>query len=178
MTKQTDDTARHDPTLSPEQLASIYPSPKTYDEMISKRQEIERSRPKINPHHLMVSIAVRSYALVALFVIMIGAIAPNLFSFGVISGVFFSFFFALLWMSIAWWQLSTVAKSFYFANLNLIAFIVAYSIVAAPIAYGILLLASHIHNVFILCTLATIIHFGLCFAIMGLLMRTSENEKL
>jgi hypothetical protein len=173
MTKQT-----NDPTLSPEQLASIYPRAKTYDEISEKRQRIELSKPKINPHHLVTTIAVRSYVLVMLLVFMIVAVAPILFSFGVISGVFFCFFFALLWMGVAWWQLSTVAKSFYFANLNLAAFILSYSVVAAPLTYGLLALAPHVHSVFLVCTLATFAHFCLCFIIMKLLMQNSTNEKL
>ena len=173
MTKQP-----NDPPLSPEQLANIYPRAKTYDEILEKRQRIELSKPKINLHHLMASIAVRSYVLVMLLVIMIVAVAPLLFSFGVISGVFFCFFFALLWMGVAWWQLSTVAKSFYFANLNLAGFIRSYSAVASPMAYGLLALTLHVRSVFLLCTLATFAHFCLCFIIMKLLMQNSTNKKL
>lgn len=179
MTKQHYDTDRQDPTPSPDQLASIYPTAKTYDEMLERRQKLDRSKPKINLHHLTASITVRIYALLVMLAIIVVILVPKVMSLGVISGVFFSFFLALLWMGTVWWQLSAVTKSFYFIGLSLPVFILTYSTVAAPLTYGLLSLAPYVHNVFIVCLLATTAHFSLCYAIMRILTRrNSEQEQL
>lgn len=176
MKKQQDNSDQHNPTPSPEQLASIYPTPKTYDEMLEKRQKLDLSKPKINLHHLASNIAVRTYALLVLLTIIIVILVPKAMSLGIISGVFFSFFLALIWLGSVWWQLSTVAKPFYFAGLNLTVFTLTYSVVAAPLAYGLLSLAPYIHNMFIMCILATLAHFSLCYVLMGALTRNNRQD--
>jgi hypothetical protein len=176
MIEQPDNTDRHNPAHSPEQLVSIYPTPKTYDEMLEKRQKLNLSKPKINLHKLTASIAIRTYALLSLLAVTIILLIPKAMSLGVISGVFFSFFLALIWLSAALWQLSAVAKPFYFARLNLTVFILVYSTVAVPLAYGLLSLAPYVSNVFIVGLLATIAHFGLCYVLMGVLTRNDRQD--
>lgn len=175
MTNQQNDTDQHNPTPSPEQLGSIYPTPKTYDEIFKERQKLDLAKPKINLHHLVASITVRTYAVLALLAITIFLLVPKVMSLGPITGVFFSFFLALVWLSTALWQLSAVTKPFYLAGLSLTVFILTYSVVAAPLAYGLLILAQYAH-VFIVCLLATVAHFSLCYAVMGALTRNSKQE--
>lgn len=175
MTNQQNNTDQHDPTPSPEQLGSIYPTPKTYDEMLKKRQKLDLSKPKINLHHLTASITVRTYAVLVLFAITIFLLVPKVMSLGPITGVFFSFFLALAWLGAALWQLSAVTKPFYLAGLSLAVFVLTYSVVAAPLAYGLLILTQYI-NVLIVCLLATIAHLSLCYTIMGALTRNSKQE--
>jgi hypothetical protein len=170
------DTDRQNPTPSPDQLASIYPTPKTYDEMLKRRQMLDLSKPKINLHHLTASIAIRTYALLVLLAIIIVILVPKVMSLGVISGVFFSFFLALVWLGAVWWQLSAVTKPFYFIGLSLPVFILTYGTVAAPLTYGLLSLAPYVHSVLIVCLLATTAHFSLCYAIMRILTRNSKQE--
>jgi len=176
MTERPDDIDRHNPTPSPEQLASIYPTPKTYDEMLDRRQKLDLLKPEINLHYLTASIAIRTFALLILLAIIIVVLVPKVMSLGIISGVFFSFLLALIWLGAAIWQLSSVAKPFYFAGLNLTVFILTYSAVGAPLAYGLLSLAPYTPSVFIVYVLATITHFSVCCTLMGALTRNSKQE--
>ncbi|MNH50218.1 hypothetical protein D3C85_1042910 [compost metagenome] len=171
MIKHEDTTHTHSPELSPEQIASIYPTAKTYEEKMHERHQREQAVPNINIYLLATNIAVRIYALLALCMLVALVIAPNLITSNIISGVFFTFLLALTWVGVAWWQLSSVSRSFYFVGLNLAVFVLVYCMAAAPLIYGLFLLGAHIHNPFVVFLLSVTIHFGVCYALMALLAK-------
>ncbi len=175
MTTQEDSTTPHDTILSPEQMASIYPTAKTYDEKLNERHQREQNKPKINLHKLTFSVAMRTFTLLALLLLIVAILVPGVLALGVFSGVFFTFLLALIWMSTAWWQLSAVAKPFYLTGLNLTVFILVYCVVASPLAYGILSLSILGLDVFVLLLMATITHFGLCYIIMAYMIRSGQQ---
>lgn len=176
MTKQNNDTSSDRPPFTNEQIAAIYPTAKTYDEKLNDRRRREASRPKINLLHLTFTVSVRTYALVMLLSVVIFLI-PQLITWNPISGVFFAFLLALIWIGAVYLQLSSIGKPFYLAGLNLTVFVLLYCLVAALAVYVLLLLASYMQNSLLLLLLATVVHFVLSYVIMTLLIKGKKAAQ-
>lgn len=117
-----------------QELAELYPTPKTYDELRADRQKIQVLRQERVPKYPEIRVVGELGGLVAFLQLIVYAVPSVLLLGNPLMGVSIGFLMGLIWFGLAWAHLHRTADVFGRIELPYALFMVVYVLSVLPVA--------------------------------------------
>jgi len=113
-------------------FVSLYPRPKTYDEIEKYHEAVEARRLKRQPKYAPIAASI--YLSLSVLVLVLFVSNPSIiFVLGLISGVAAAMLVGIVWAGFTWWQVNRLADFFAQKGYNATPFLAAYFISVIPL---------------------------------------------
>jgi uncharacterized membrane protein len=155
-------------------LQSIYPTPKSYEEIAKERRERRDTYEKRKPQHIITSTSLRLYTILIGIVLTV-AVIPYLIRFNVITGVSLSFLIVSILIVYSLWMVNLISSTFYRFGFSIVPFLSLYTG-----AYITLLSLEYVLfpklNIPTQIGIWTLSHFALVYVLITLILRSKTSD--
>jgi len=165
--------SEHDTPAKQIDLESLYPTPKSFDDLAQIQKERETMFESRKPRHIILSTTVRLYP-PAIGLIALIRIVPSLVESNVIGGVFFSFFLALVLLASTLYSTRLISDDLSKLDIDAQSLLATYII-----AYGIAVSLAHTFvislNLVTLAICAAVLHSIFVYGLMRFILHTTAS---
>lgn len=157
-------------------FASLYPTPKTYDEMQERNKASHVRWVERQPKHVAFITSINlSVAVMALAVVVSD---PSIFLYvGIISGVSFMFLSGLIWFAFVGWQIMRLSQFFSYKGYSIAPFLLAYFTSAVPLLVSLYVYARPLLPLALIYALLTVLNIGLILLLTAIVTTKKRSDR-